>query len=68
MNPQPHLTETQLRALVDELINPDAPHLKAAVVEALQGHLVDVYTRIHTELDKAGHTDAAEFVRQNFGG
>lgn len=68
MNPQHTPDEAQFRALVAEIINPNDPRLKAAVVQVLQDSLSDVFRHVGTELDKAGFTEAAEFVRRNFGG
>ena len=59
--------EAQFRAIVEEIINPNDPRLRAAVVEVLQEILADIFTRIRTALENAGYADAAEFVRDNFG-
>lgn len=67
MDSQPNLNEAQFRALVEEIINPNDPRLRAAVIEVLQGCLADVFTRIGAELENAGYADAAEYVRTNFG-
>lgn len=68
MDQQDSASEAQFRALVAEIINPNDPRLKAAVVEVLQECLSDVFTRVHTQLNEAGFPEAAEFVRRNFGG
>lgn len=67
MDSQPNLNEAQFRALVEEIINPNDPRLQAAVVEVLVDRLSDVFTRVRTALENAGYTEAAEFVRSNFG-
>lgn len=66
MNSQPEPDEAQFRALVEEIINPNDPRLRAAVIEVLQGCLADVFTRVRTELETAGFTEAAEHIRRTF--
>jgi hypothetical protein len=67
VNAQPEPDEPQFRGLAAEVFNPNDPRLQTAVVEVLQGHLADVFTRVCTELENAGFNEAAAFVRTNFG-
>lgn len=47
--------------------NPDDPALREAVTTILNDRINEVVTHIGAQLDQAGHTEAAEFVRRNFG-
>lgn len=49
-------------------LNPDDPAFREAVIAIVDTRVNEVLTRIRTQLDRAGYTEAANFVRTNFGG
>lgn len=56
------------RQHVNSQLNPEDPAFKAAVIAIVDTRVHEVLTRIGTQLDRAGYTEAANFVRANFGG
>lgn len=48
--------------------NPDDPAFREAVIAIVDTRVHEVLTRIGIQLDNAGYTEAAGFIRRNFGG
>lgn len=49
-------------------LNPEDPAFKAAVLDIVDTRVTELLTNVNVQLDRAGYTDAAQFVRANFGG
>lgn len=48
--------------------NPDDPAFREAVLAVVAPHVKDIVATITIQLDRAGYTESAQFVRANFGG
>ena len=49
-------------------LNPEDPAFREVVVAIVDDRVQEVLKKIGTKLDQAGYTEAARFVRTNFGG
>lgn len=55
-------------AVLNPQISPEDPVFRDAVIAVVDVRVHEVLDRIGTQLDRAGYTEAAQFVRANFGG